>query len=423
MAGRDNCATAGDVGLGTITSNVFGGTRHVLASHNLFAEWDETHLTTCVMYGYCRDYCPPDGLCRHCGMDIAIPYGTEIRVAQAGVATINQFPDSWGTYRIWLTTDVGSEVHVYQHLSSFNGQRHYNAGEVLGLSGCANSNHLHFEQRIPDGSCVAGYRQADPTALFERAPIDADWPAGMDAGLARRWYGRRLTPEGRRRFDETAAECVLWKRLGRYPKLFRVDRFGPREYLRYADGTIVWRPNDQAEYRVMGPPGPNAVFPEGMDAALARRWFGRVPAGERTYHFAQSGAVSRLWLAGGRFARLVAVEEEGAARYFIFADGTVIWRPTPGAAPVPLAGAAAGTMPAGLSEERAARWFGSAGGVAYHTHGDSVRRLWLALGRFPALAAVERYADGPTRARTYLRFADGTVIWRPNDAESFRLLG
>src|SRR5215208_4820788 len=34
--------------------------------------------------------------------------------------------------------------------------------------------------------------------------VGRDWPEGMDLGLARRWYGRRTTAEGRRKFAEDA---------------------------------------------------------------------------------------------------------------------------------------------------------------------------------------------------------------------------
>jgi hypothetical protein len=387
----------------------------------MIADWDPGFPRGgCDWYSFCKDYCPPDDICRHCGMDIAIPFGTEIRVAQAGRATISAFPDRWGTYRIWVTTDVGAEVHVYQHLSSFNGERHYDAGDVLGRSGCAESNHLHFERRVPDNACVAGYKQFDPTSLLEHAPIGmtdvADWIEGMDRSLAQRWYGRRTTPDGLRRFEPTAAECVLWKKLGRFPRLLKVDRFDTREYLIFSDGTIIWRPNENNPYRVMAASGPAGSFPAGMDAALARRWFGRVTVGERTYHFSPGGAVSLVWLKGGQFAKLVAVEDSGTARYYVFANGTVIWRPNPETAPALLERAAAGTMPAGLTDDRATRWFGSIDGVTYDTD-DGVRRLWLSLGRFPLLKTVERYGT-----RTYLRFADGSVIWRSSEASAFRLL-
>jgi hypothetical protein len=243
-----------------------------------------------------------------------------------------------------------------------------------------------------------------------------DWPEGMDLGLAQRWYGRRSLAQEVRRFDESAAECLLWKQLGGFPRLLKVERFDTREYLRFADGTIIWRPNDQDPYRIMGPSGPDGSLPEGMDVALARRWFRRVTLGERTYHFSPNGPVSRRWLESGKFAQLTAVEEAGGARSYIFANGMVVQQPAPGAAPVLLAGTADGTLPGGLTVDRATHWFGSAGGMSFDSD-DRVRQLWFSLGRFPALTAVERYDD-----RTYLRFADGSIIWRANDAAMFRRL-
>jgi hypothetical protein len=252
------------------------------------------------------------------------------------------------------------------------------------------------------------------------------WPEGMDKDLAQRWYGHQAVGPGVRQFDEAAEECRLWKRLGHFPTLFAVERYEDapditREYLRFSDGTIIWRPNDHDHYRVMAPAGPDGSVPEGMDTDLARRWFGRVTAGERTWHFSPNGVVSRRWLESGQFPRLVAVEDEGEARFFVFANGMIIWRPDPGTAPMVFEASADGTLPAGLTEAHAARWFKSAGGFSFDSD-DTVRRFWLSLGHFPALAAAERYDDSPGIRRTYLRFADGSVIWRPNDSAAFRLL-
>jgi hypothetical protein len=78
-------------------------------------------------------------------------------------------------------------------------------------------------------------------------------------------------------------------------------------------------------------PQPPPDYPEGLDADLAERWFGKVVVGDAWYTFDPNGSLSRLWLAEGAktgsYPALSSVEAFGARQYFRFASGFTVWRP------------------------------------------------------------------------------------------------
>jgi hypothetical protein len=78
-------------------------------------------------------------------------------------------------------------------------------------------------------------------------------------------------------------------------------------------------------------PQPPPAYPEGLDADLAERWFGKVVVGDAWYTFDPDGSLSRLWLAEGTktgtYPALTSVETFGTRTYFRFDGGLVVWRP------------------------------------------------------------------------------------------------
>jgi hypothetical protein len=78
-------------------------------------------------------------------------------------------------------------------------------------------------------------------------------------------------------------------------------------------------------------PKPGPKYPEGLDAELAARWFGKVTAESQVFQFDPNGSVSRLWLSEGgktgKYPPLVSVETFGERVYFRFGDALTIWRP------------------------------------------------------------------------------------------------
>jgi hypothetical protein len=79
------------------------------------------------------------------------------------------------------------------------------------------------------------------------------------------------------------------------------------------------------------PTQPALTLPAGMDLALAERMFGSLNAGGKVWSFSPVGPVSRLWLTLGRFPRIAdyLAGADGSQRW-IFADGTIIWKPSEG---------------------------------------------------------------------------------------------
>ena len=70
-------------------------------------------------------------------------------------------------------------------------------------------------------------------------------------------------------------------------------------------------------------------LPEPIPGPIAERLFGRV----NQYGFDERGPVSALWIANGpetgRFPELVEVFIEGTGKYIAFADGAMIYQPSP----------------------------------------------------------------------------------------------
>src|SRR5215203_5409391 len=113
-------------------------------------------------------------------------------------------------------------------------------------------------------------------------------PAGLDADLAKEWFGDQ--------FGALEPVVQLWLGLGRFPLMDWSDHFDTRVYVRFTDGTVIWRPNEFAPYRVLGVNFSGGPFPEGMDAGLAKRLFGKAENDGRVFRFRQMDPVCRLWL-------------------------------------------------------------------------------------------------------------------------------
>ena len=92
----------------------------------------------------------------HSGMDIAAPYGTEIKAAASGTVTYSGWQSGYG-YLIIIDHGNGVESY-YGHCSSLiaNVGDEVEAGDVIsrvGSTGNSTGNHLHFEIRL-NGSTI-----------------------------------------------------------------------------------------------------------------------------------------------------------------------------------------------------------------------------------------------------------------------------
>jgi len=98
------------------------------------------------------------------------------------------------------------------------------------------------------------------------------YPDGVTPKLARRWFDSSINDGQTIAFDDHDAVSKLWLGLGRFPSLVWTDDFDTRTYFRFADGTVIWRPNPQADYRMLqiarralGPhPDGGVSYPEGV---------------------------------------------------------------------------------------------------------------------------------------------------------------
>jgi len=235
-------------------------------------------------------------------------------------------------------------------------------------------------------------------------------PEGLTEAQADAWFGKKTSG----RFNPNGALSQLWLGLGRFPTLEAVDTAGTREIYRFADGTVVVRPEGGAPSVLAGEGG----LPAGVGAARVAGWYGTATADGHDYAFAADHPVGKLWLGLGRYPRLESVANVGEARYFRYADGTVIYRPTADTHGYRVLGenTSGGTYPDGMNKELAEQWFGE----KYNETGQ-VSQLWLKTGqqqrRFPAYLGDSDAPDGGQ----FFRFADGTVLLRAAPGEEPRV--
>ena len=126
-------------------------------------------------------------VCFHPGLDVTMPYGTTLYAPASGAITCAgtgvgsgydnggcaAYPDYGpggagpaGVGRVELLLDDGTVV-IYGHASRALaplGSR-VQAGDPVARSGFMNSEHVHFETRVPDGSCNARYAIVDPRTM------------------------------------------------------------------------------------------------------------------------------------------------------------------------------------------------------------------------------------------------------------------
>jgi murein DD-endopeptidase MepM/ murein hydrolase activator NlpD len=120
------------------------------------------------------------GMHGHTGIDWAVPAGTQVQSIAGGVVTIAGGNDRDGYFycdtngcgagqgQLRIRLDDGSEL-ILGHMRNITvqvGQR-INAGDLVGLSGGSDGDHIHVEYRIQDRSTPSGWRIVDPRAYFK----------------------------------------------------------------------------------------------------------------------------------------------------------------------------------------------------------------------------------------------------------------
>jgi len=138
----------------------------VLANHGREATWlGNEYPEPCTLYAYAWNYCMEG--CTHPGMDIAMPEGTELHAIEGGNVFTIRNPGVSGSIEVRVRVANGDQ-HLYNHMSRsvVNEGQDVAAGDLLGFSGVANSPHLHFELRRPNGSCTQGVAIVNPKDLL-----------------------------------------------------------------------------------------------------------------------------------------------------------------------------------------------------------------------------------------------------------------
>jgi hypothetical protein len=124
-------------------------------------------------YSYCHSYGAWNTWLVHCGVDVGIPYGTELHVPGNGTVLraggSGYYEDAYnkaaGELKIRL--ESGDEV-ILGHMTQIDlwvGQS-VSYGQAAGLSGTMNGPHVHIEVRVPDSSTASGLRTVDPMTYF-----------------------------------------------------------------------------------------------------------------------------------------------------------------------------------------------------------------------------------------------------------------
>lgn len=87
-------------------------------------------------------------------------------------------------------------------------------------------------------------------------PVPTDpkvnYPEGMDRELAGRWFGRVLSGSKVYEYTEGMPISSTWLAAGDYSPIVGYEKYGTREYWRFASGLVIWRPNASATVRVLG---------------------------------------------------------------------------------------------------------------------------------------------------------------------------
>lgn len=157
-----------------LVSEIWGGTpAFVLTEHGMDVHsWNPD----CSWYDYGRAYCLNG--CQHPGMDISLDFGTELFAAEGGKVVFAGPDRYYEPMHVNIETADG-EVHIYGHMSQVSvshGSR-VASGQSIGRSGFSNSNHLHFERRVPRSGCSSGYAALDPEPVAANAGAAVTTPA------------------------------------------------------------------------------------------------------------------------------------------------------------------------------------------------------------------------------------------------------
>lgn len=160
------------MGGGSLGSNgwntIFGGKSFAITQEMGLNSFSQQHLNG--MYAYATAY----GVTGHAGIDVGTPRGTALRAPMDGTVIraggSGYYCDTSGCGpgkgELKLKLSDGSEL-ILGHMASIGvsvGQK-VTAGQVVGMSGTMNGDHVHVEYRVKDSSTSSGWRAVDPRGV------------------------------------------------------------------------------------------------------------------------------------------------------------------------------------------------------------------------------------------------------------------
>jgi murein DD-endopeptidase MepM/ murein hydrolase activator NlpD len=146
-------------------NTIFGGQQYRVTQEMGLNSFSQQHLSGMYAYG------PSYGVTGHPGIDVGTPRGTTLRAPADGVVIVaggsGYYCDTSGCGpgrgELKIKLNNGDEI-ILGHMAGINvsvGQR-VTAGQMVGISGTLNGDHVHVEYRTPDPSTSSGWRAIDP---------------------------------------------------------------------------------------------------------------------------------------------------------------------------------------------------------------------------------------------------------------------
>jgi len=197
------------------------------------------------------------------------------------------------------------------------------------------------------GTYVSFHFCVDDTAIYQFVPVDeVTWQAadgagpGNMAGVSCELCVNRDADWAKARANCEALAAGVSKALGitAITRHYDYNADDPdRHYCPKEMMTSGYWPTFVANVqKIIGepveePPVADSKYPVGMDEGIAALLFGKVMVGKTPYQFDPKGPVSKAWLLKGKetgqFPSLVAVKTFDTRQYFVFGNGSTLWRP------------------------------------------------------------------------------------------------
>lgn len=205
--GTGNAGQQGSPG-GYSLNSFTGGMQYPITQELGPTEFSQGKTGEGQLYGYGAAY----GVNGHPGIDVGTPRGTRLTTPFSGTVVCvggesygddlggggcGAYDDSGGgTGRIQIRLDNGDHMIFGHTMSSYvrPGQR-VNAGDVIGLSGGENGDHVHLEyrKRTPNGGTSSGFTAVDPRTMMGASVGTSSGQTGLPSG-GNSWGGPGYNP-------------------------------------------------------------------------------------------------------------------------------------------------------------------------------------------------------------------------------------